>query len=107
MIAAVALLRLLETIPDRTAMIGGAALLAGGTLAAAAFPSYPWLVALWFVLGSRANRTIQNALWLCLTRINERLDCLTDALIDRLVDSYAFLERKETLKSRLRTAGAA
>ncbi|OQM75640.1 MFS transporter [Manganibacter manganicus] len=51
MIAALALPQLLERIPDRTAMFGGAALLAVGTLAAAALPSYQWLLALWFVLG--------------------------------------------------------
>jgi len=48
-VAAVGLPRLLDTIPDRVAMPGGAALLAGGTLAAAALPSF-WLLALWFVL---------------------------------------------------------
>lgn len=51
MVAALALPRLLEAVPDRTAMLGGAALLGGGTLAAAALPSYYWLLALWFVLG--------------------------------------------------------
>lgn len=51
MIAALVLPRLLESIPDRVAMICGAAVLAVGTLAAAALPSYEWLLALWFVLG--------------------------------------------------------
>lgn len=51
MVAALALPRLLETIPDRPAMLGGAALLSAGTLAAAALPSYEWLLALWVVLG--------------------------------------------------------
>lgn len=51
MIAAMFLPRLLESVPDRTAMLGGAALLASGTFAAAALPSYQWLLALWFVLG--------------------------------------------------------
>jgi MFS family permease len=51
MLAALALPRLLETVPDRTAMLGGAGLLAAGTLAAAALPSYQWLLPLWFVLG--------------------------------------------------------
>ncbi len=51
MLAALALPRLLETLPDRTAMLGGAGLLAAGTLAAAALTSYQWLLPLWFVLG--------------------------------------------------------
>ncbi|MBS3647329.1 MFS transporter [Pseudaminobacter sp. 19-2017] len=51
MVAALLLPRLLETVPDRTAMLAGAALLAAGTLAAAALASYQWLLALWFVLG--------------------------------------------------------
>lgn len=51
MVAALLLPQLLEAVPDRTAMLGGAALLAFGTLAAAALPSYQWLLALWFVLG--------------------------------------------------------
>jgi MFS family permease len=51
MLAALALPRLLETVPDRTAMLGGAGLLAAGTLAAAALTSYQWLLPLWFVLG--------------------------------------------------------
>lgn len=51
MIAALALPKLLESVPDRTAMLAGAALLSAGTLAAAALPSYGWLLPLWFVLG--------------------------------------------------------
>jgi MFS family permease len=51
MLAALVLPRLLESVPDRTAMLGGAGLLAAGTLAAAALPSYGWLLPLWFVLG--------------------------------------------------------
>jgi MFS family permease len=51
MAAALALPSLLEMLSDRTAMLGGAALLAAGTLAAAALPSYGWLLPLWFVLG--------------------------------------------------------
>jgi MFS family permease len=51
MLAALALPRLLETVPDRTAMLGGAGLLAAGTLAAAAVSSYAWLLPLWLVLG--------------------------------------------------------
>ena len=51
MIAALALPRLLEAVPDRVAMLGGAALLAGGTLAAGALSSYHLLLPLWFTLG--------------------------------------------------------
>jgi H+ antiporter protein len=51
MIAALALPKLLESVPDRTAMLAGAALLAAGTLTAAALPGYGWLLPLWFVLG--------------------------------------------------------
>lgn len=51
MVAALALPRLLEAIPDRTAMLAGAALLAIGTFTAAALPGYGWLLPLWFVLG--------------------------------------------------------
>jgi len=51
MVAAIALPKLLESIPDRTAMLMGAAVLTAGTLVAAALPGYYWLLALWFVLG--------------------------------------------------------
>ncbi|PSM19723.1 MFS transporter [Nitratireductor sp. StC3] len=51
MIAALALPKLLESVPDRTAMLAGASLLAVGTLAAAVLPGYGWLLPLWFVLG--------------------------------------------------------
>lgn len=51
MVAALALPKLLDSIPDRTAMLGGASLLAVGTLAAAALPGYGWLLPLWFLLG--------------------------------------------------------
>ncbi len=51
MVAALALPRLLEAIPDRRAMFLGAALLAGGTLTAAAVPDYEWLLPLWFMIG--------------------------------------------------------
>ncbi len=51
MVAALALPKLLESIPDRTAMLAGAALLATGTLVAAVLPGYGWLLPLWFVLG--------------------------------------------------------
>jgi MFS family permease len=51
MVAALALPKLLESVPDRTAMLAGASLLAVGTMAAAALPGYGWLLPLWFVLG--------------------------------------------------------
>ncbi|MDB4273650.1 MFS transporter, partial [bacterium] len=51
MVAALVLPRLLESVPDRTAMLAGASLLAAGTLAAAALPGFGGLVPLWFVLG--------------------------------------------------------
>ena len=51
MLAALVLPRLLEHMPDRAVMLGGAALLSAGTLAAAAAPAYAFLLPLWFVLG--------------------------------------------------------
>jgi MFS family permease len=51
MVAALALPKLLESVPDRTAMLAGASLLAVGTLIAAVLPGYAWLLPLWFVLG--------------------------------------------------------
>ncbi|KAB2723230.1 MFS transporter [Brucella intermedia] len=51
MVAALVLPKLLESVPDRTAMLAGASLLVAGTLAAAALPGYGWLLPLWFVLG--------------------------------------------------------
>lgn len=51
MVAALALPNLLERVPDRTAMLAGASLLAAGTLTAAALPGYGWLLPLWFVIG--------------------------------------------------------
>ncbi len=51
MVAALALPKLLESVPDRTAMLAGASLLAAGTLTANALPGYGWLLPLWFVLG--------------------------------------------------------
>ncbi|ECI7685978.1 MFS transporter, partial [Salmonella enterica subsp. enterica] len=44
MVAALALPKLLESVPDRTAMLAGASLLAVGTMAAAALPGYGWLL---------------------------------------------------------------
>jgi MFS family permease len=52
MLVALALPQLLDTIPDRTAMLAGASALAIATLAAAALPSYGWLLPLWFVIGA-------------------------------------------------------
>ena len=52
MLVALVLPRLLDSFPDRTAMLAGASTLAAGTLAAAAVPSYGWLLPLWFVLGA-------------------------------------------------------
>jgi len=52
MLVALVLPRLLESFPDRTAMLAGASMLAAGTLAAAAVPSYQWLLPLWSVLGA-------------------------------------------------------
>jgi H+ antiporter protein len=51
MVAALALPKLLESIPDRSVMLAGAALLAAATLTAAALPDFGWLLPLWFVLG--------------------------------------------------------
>lgn len=51
MVAALALPRLLDRIPDRTAMLSGSALLAAGALAAAILPSYAWLLVVWFAIG--------------------------------------------------------
>ncbi|SEB96254.1 Predicted arabinose efflux permease, MFS family [Nitratireductor aquibiodomus] len=51
MAAALALPRLLDTVPDRAAMLTGASLLTGGTLLAAVLPGYGWMLPLWFVLG--------------------------------------------------------
>jgi len=52
MLVALVLPRLLESIPDRTAMLAGASALAIATIAAAAMPSYGWLLALWFIIGA-------------------------------------------------------
>lgn len=51
MVAALTLPRLLELVPDRTAMLSGAGLLAAGTLTAAVLPAYGWLLPLWVMLG--------------------------------------------------------
>jgi len=51
MLAALTLPKLLDVIPDRTAMLAGAAVLTVGVLAAAALSSYALLLPLWFALG--------------------------------------------------------
>ncbi|WP_122523193.1 MFS transporter [Pannonibacter phragmitetus] len=51
MLAALALPKLLETVPDRTAMLAGTTLLVLGTLTASTLSSFWWLLPLWFVLG--------------------------------------------------------
>ena len=51
MLAALVLPRLLDRIPDRTAMLAGASVLTAGTFAAAAIGRYEWLLPLWFALG--------------------------------------------------------
>ena len=51
MTAALALPRLLQDIPDRSAMLGGAAVLVVGLLLGGLLNSYAWLLPLWFVLG--------------------------------------------------------
>ncbi|ESZ11271.1 MFS transporter [Mesorhizobium sp. L48C026A00] len=51
MVAALALPRLLENVPDRLAMLCGAAILVAGMLAGSLVSSYQLLLSLWFVLG--------------------------------------------------------
>ena len=55
MAAALALPGLLERLPDRTAMLTGAGLLAAFTLAASAIPSYLALLPIWLVLGENQH----------------------------------------------------
>jgi H+ antiporter protein len=52
MLVALVLPRVLEAIPDRTAMLVGASVLVVATLAASTIPSYTWLLPLWFVIGA-------------------------------------------------------
>lgn len=52
MVVALVLPRVLETVPDRTAMLAGASALAVATMIAAVIPSYGWLLPLWFVIGA-------------------------------------------------------
>lgn len=51
MIAALALPRLLDTLPDRRAMLGGATVLVIGLAAGTLLPGYGWLLPLWLALG--------------------------------------------------------
>jgi MFS family permease len=51
MVAALALPKLLELIPDRTAMLAGISLLVAGLLVGASVPGFRFLLPLWFVLG--------------------------------------------------------
>lgn len=51
MLAALALPKLLELVPDRAAMLAGISLLVVGLLVGMALPSYRALLPLWFVLG--------------------------------------------------------
>ena len=52
MLVALILPRLLDSAPDRAAMLAGASVLVAATFAAAAIPSYGWLLLLWFVIGA-------------------------------------------------------
>lgn len=52
MLVALVLPRLLDSLADRTVMLAGSSALAGATLAAAAIPSYGWLLPLWFIIGA-------------------------------------------------------
>jgi len=52
MLVALVLPRLLDSVSDRAAMLAGASVLAVATFAAAAIPSYGWLLLLWFVIGA-------------------------------------------------------
>lgn len=52
MLAAMTLPKVLESVPDRTAMLGGAAVLAASTAVSATLPSYGWLLPLWFAVGA-------------------------------------------------------
>lgn len=51
MVAALVLPRLLETVPDRTAMLAGAGILVAGLLVGSALRSYAFVLPLWFLLG--------------------------------------------------------
>lgn len=52
MLVALALPRLLQSVPDRTVMLAGTALVALSTLAASAASAYPQLLLIWFVTGA-------------------------------------------------------
>ena len=51
MVAALALPRLLDTVPDRAAMLAGAGILVAGLLVGSALRSYAFVLPLWFLLG--------------------------------------------------------
>ena len=61
MLAALMLPPLLDKIPDRTAMLSGAALLAAGLFVGVFIPNFAFLLALWFALGLGYSLT-QNSL---------------------------------------------
>jgi len=52
MLSALVLPRLLDSVPDRTAMLTGVAALVAATLAAAAVPAFGWLLPVWFLIGA-------------------------------------------------------
>ncbi|MDE1568299.1 MFS transporter [Aquabacter sp. P-9] len=51
MVAALALPRLLDTVPDRAAMLAGAGILVAGLLVGSALRSFAFVLPLWFLLG--------------------------------------------------------
>lgn len=55
MLAAFTLPKLLNYLPDRPLMLGGAIILAVGLLAGSAVSSFLWLLPVWFLLGSAAS----------------------------------------------------
>tara|TARA_R110002124_G_scaffold149220_1_gene315136 strand:- start:286001 stop:287323 length:1323 start_codon:yes stop_codon:yes gene_type:complete len=55
MLAAFTLPKLLEHMPDRPVMLGGAIILAIGLLAGSTVSSFFWLLPVWFLLGSAAS----------------------------------------------------
>ncbi len=55
MLAAFTLPKLLDYLPDRPVMLGGATILAVGLLAGSTVSSFLWLLPVWFLLGSAAS----------------------------------------------------
>ena len=55
MLAAFTLPKLLDYLPDRPVMLGGATILAVGLLAGSTISSFHWLLPVWFLLGSAAS----------------------------------------------------